>query len=116
MAFMAVAFPVVPGMEGRAADLAGELQPNRARYEELNARSGVRRHMEWLQPTPMGSLLIPVFEVDHPEQLLRPFGDDAYDTGWLDRLRDVHGVDIRTMTDPPAPPTMVYDWKAEGVD
>ena len=116
MAFMAVAFPVVPGMEGRAADLAGEILANRDRYEALNAVSGVRRHMEWLQQTPMGSLLITVFEVDHPELMLRPFADDTYDTWWLDRLRDVHGMDVRTMTVAPAPPEMVYDWRADGVD
>jgi hypothetical protein len=40
------------------------------------------------------------------------FTDTPCDQWWLDYLRHVHGLDLRTMPAVPSPPLMVFDWQA----
>jgi hypothetical protein len=114
MAFIAYALPIVPGQSGRAAGFGEEMTPElREQYETLNRHANIRRHMEWVQPSPMGDLLIVVFESETPEKVGREFQNDAYDEWWTSRVKALHGFDP---TDPdfhPVMPTMTWDWHNE---
>lgn len=111
MSFLAYALPVVPGQSERAKRFAEELKPRRATYEGLNKKATVKRHLAWLQQTPMGDLLITVFEADDPRRLLREFTDSDYDRWWLAYVKDVHGVDLSQGT--PSLPELVFTWEAK---
>ncbi|MBM4409123.1 MAG: hypothetical protein FJ038_11145 [Chloroflexi bacterium] len=111
MPYLAYAIPILPGQSERAADFEGELTPElRAHYERLNREQNVRRHMEWVQPTPMGDVLIVVFESDTPERMYRPFEDNPYDNWWRARVRAIHGFDPGAPNIHPAEPRMVFEW------
>jgi hypothetical protein len=114
MAFIVYALPIVPGQSDRAGDFAGHLTPqHRAHYEELNRRAKIRRHLEWIESTPMGDLLIVLFETDAPEQVGRPFEDNAYDKAWLERIKTIHGFDPTHPSFEPVIPKLVWDWTDE---
>jgi len=115
MGFFVAALPVLPGKEGRVKKYTEELAKHEKRYEELNKAAGVKRHMEFLQETPMGATVITVYEADDPTKLGRAFSDDAYDTWWTDRIKDTHGFDLRQGFPPPTV-TVLLDWKAPGVE
>lgn len=114
MGFFVAALPVLPGKEGRVKAYKEELAKHEKRYEELNKDAGVKRHMEFLQETPMGATVITVFEADDPTKLARAFSDDAYDMWWTGRIQDTHGFDIKKGFAPPKVTTLL-DWKAPGV-
>lgn len=110
----AAAFPVLPGQIERVRNFGKELQPNLEEFERLNREAGdFRRFAIFLQESPMGDLAIYVFEAEDPRTVRGSFTDSAYDTWWLDFLRDVHGLDIRSLPEVPPPPPMVYEWKAD---
>jgi hypothetical protein len=112
MASLAFVLPIRSSQTMAARDLAVELdrEGHRARYEELNRRAGVRRHMEWVQSGPNGDQLIVVFDIDTPERLVRPFGDDEYDRWWVSRFKRIHGFDPAT---PGPPPELTFSWTAD---
>jgi hypothetical protein len=114
MGFFVAALPVLPGKEGRVKAYKEELAKHEKRYEELNKAAGLKRHMEFLQQTPMGATVITVFEADDPAKLGRAFSDDAYDMWWTGRIQDTHGFDIKKGFAPPKV-TVLLDWKAPGV-
>ena len=95
MAIVAFALPIMPGQADGVRSFAEELDQLglRSRYQELNRRAGVRRHMEWIQPGPDGDLRLVVFETDTPQNLGRPFEDDEYDRWWVSRFKELHGFD-----------------------
>ncbi len=111
MGFIAYTLPVVPGQSERAKRFTEELEAHLAEYEELNRRASLKRHMTWLQESPMGDLPITVFQIDEPEKLNRRFTGSEYDRWWLGYLREVHGIDLAGGSPPPLP-AMVLDWQA----
>jgi len=114
MAFIAYALPIEPGQSGRAASFGADMTPElRARYEELNRHANIRRHMEWVQQTPMGELLIVMFESDTPEKIGRPFEDTEYDRWWTARVKAVHGFDPADPDFHPVIPAQTWDWHDE---
>ena len=114
MAVLAYVLPIVPGQTARAAGFGAELTPAlRQQYEWLNRRANVRRHLEWVQPGPVGDLLIVMFETDTPEKLGRAFTNDAYDRWWTDRVNAIHGFDPTAPDFVPVIPAMTWDWHDE---
>jgi hypothetical protein len=95
MAIIAFALPILPGQSGSAGNFAGELDAAglRSRYEELNRAADLKQHLEWVQHSPDGDLLIIVFETDAPQKLGREFSDDEYDNWWRARVQRIHGFD-----------------------
>lgn len=93
---MAVAFPILPGKTPEWRVWMEEL--NGARHEEFaesRRRAGVHE-LTFLQPTPMGDLVIVTLQGDDPE---RAFGrmvsaDDAFTAWFIERAKAVHGVDL----------------------
>ncbi|MDP9264791.1 MAG: hypothetical protein M3O91_01540 [Chloroflexota bacterium] len=108
------ALPVKPGREGRAAEYKEELAKHEKRYEELNHKAGLKRHMEFLQESPLGALVITIFETDDPSKLVRTFGEDDFDKWWVERIHDLHGVDLKGAAFSPPKVTTLLDWQAPG--
>jgi hypothetical protein len=116
MAFIAYTLPIVPGQSQRARDFGDELAQHpgfQQHYEELNRHANVRRHMEWVQETPMGDFLVVVFETDTPEKVGRPFTDSDYDDWWTRRVEAVHGFDPAAPEFKPVIPRQTWDWHDE---
>jgi hypothetical protein len=113
MAVIAYALPIIPGQTDSARNFSGEVEAAgfREHYEELNRETGVTRHMEWVQSTPMGDLLVVFFETDAPDKLARKFVDDEYDRWWRARVERIHGFDPAVAG---GLPEQVYSWSSGG--
>ena len=115
MSWFAAAIPIRPGMEEKAKGLGTEFNQRQARYEGLNRQAGLKRHLEFLQETPQGSFMITLYEADDLSKLGRAFTDDSYDTWWTDRVKEIHGFDLRGPGAALPKVTLVHEWKAPGV-
>lgn len=104
------ALPVLPGQSDRVRNFEKEMEPHRAEFERLNKEATVTRYTTHLQESPQGDIAIHTFEVEDPSRVPRSFTDSAYDNWWLDYLRDVHGIDIRSMPSPPSPAMPAFEW------
>ena len=102
--------PVQPGKSDRVRSFGEELAEHQAEFERLNKEATVTRFAITLQETPMGDFAIFLTEADDPTRLPRTFTDSAYDTWWVAWLKDVIGLDLAAMPEPPAPPQVAYDW------
>ena len=111
MPMMAVAFPILPGKTDEWRTWMSELNTSRrAEFVESRRRAGVRERT-FLQPTPMGDLVIVTLEGDDPG---RAFGqmmgaDDAFTTWFIERAKAVHGVDVSAPTTGGHPSELVVD-------
>jgi hypothetical protein len=98
MPLMAVAFPILPGKTDEWRTMMAELNgPRRQEFVDSRQRAGVHERT-FLQPTPMGDLVIVTLEGDDPG---RAFGQmasatDAFAEWFLERAQAVHGVDLTT--------------------
>lgn len=108
---IAAALPVLPGRSDRVRRFADEVAANLDEFARLNREGTFDRYSVFLQESPSGDVAIHVFHVQDPSRIRTAFTDSEYDTWWLDYLRDVHGVDLRSMPEPPPPATLVFDWK-----
>ena len=107
----AAAFPVLPGQSDRVRNFEQELKPNIEEFERLNEEGTFTLFQVQLQESPMGDMAVYVFGMEDPSKVRMSFTDSAYDTWWLDYLRDVHGVDLRAMPEPPSPAPPAYTWQ-----
>jgi hypothetical protein len=114
MAWFVAALPVMPGKEDEARKRGEGFRKYLAEYEALNRGATLKRHMEFLQESPQGSLVITIYEFEDPSKLGRRFTESEYDRWWIKHVKDVHGVDISSAPPPPKT-TLVHDWKAPGV-
>lgn len=53
-------------------------------------------------------------EADDLSKLARAFGGDAYDTWWTDRVKEIHGFDLRQPGVSMRKVQLVHEWKAPG--
>jgi hypothetical protein len=109
MALMAVAFPIVPGKADDWKRFIAELNgPRRAEF--VASRKGIgARERTFLQPTPMGDLVVVTLEGDDPAQSFGKFvsSKDPFTLWFLEQVKAVHGVDL---TQPGGPmPELVVD-------
>lgn len=102
---MAAAFPTLPGKTGEWRNFIAELNgPRKADFAASRVRAHVREQT-FLQPTPMGDLVIVTLQGEDPE---RAFGQmmsatDAFTTWFLAQVQSIHGVDLATpMAGPPS--------------
>lgn len=117
MAIVAYVLPVLPGKSERVLRTSQEIAAHRADYEELNRRAAVRRHLEFLQRTPRGDLLIAIFESDDLVKLNRAFTDSDYDRWWVARLKDCFGIDASDLAPPPSPDVVpTWTWESPESD
>jgi hypothetical protein len=94
----AVVFPILPGKTAEWRSFVAELKGARnAEYLESRKRVGVRERA-FLQPTPMGDLVILTLDGDDPG---RSFGQmmsatDPFTLWFIERVKAIHGVDLAT--------------------
>jgi hypothetical protein len=109
----AIPFPVAPGKtDADAAGIAEHFRANMDAYRDSRKRLGTTMERAYLQPTPMGSIVVAYVETEHS------FGDWIkgiltsdleIDRQFIEMVADIHGVDIRK---PPAgpPPETIGQW------
>jgi hypothetical protein len=96
LALNAVVFPILPGKTDEWRAFIAEIDgPRHAEFAESRRRVGVRERT-FLQPTPMGDLVIVTLEGDDPG---RSFGQmvsatDPFTLWFLERVKSIHGVDL----------------------
>ena len=110
-AIFAAALPVLPGQTERVRNFAAEVGVHRETYDELNRNATLSRHVVFLQTAPDGDLAIHVMEGEDLSRIAREFTGSPYDEWWLDFLRDVHGIDLRS-GDAPGGGQLVFDSSA----
>lgn len=105
MPLMAVAFPILPGKTPAWRTFIEELKgPRHQEFADSRRRAGVRE-ITFLQPTPMGDLVIVTLEGDDPGQAFGQMmsADDAFTAWFLEQVKALHGVDLSTpMTGSPS--------------
>jgi hypothetical protein len=109
MALMAVAFPIAPGKTADWKKFIGELNgAKRADFVASRKSLGVRERT-FLQPTPMGDLVVVTLEGDNPAQAFGKFvsGTDPFTKWFLDQVKDVNGIDLTQQAGPM--PELVID-------
>jgi hypothetical protein len=112
MALNAVVFPILPGKTAEWHAFIDELNGSR-RGDFVESRIGVgARERTYLQPSPMGDLVIVTMEGDDP---VRSFGQlmskkDAFTLWFLERVKAIHGVDLSMPM--PMPSSLVIDSSA----
>ena len=103
MALFAIAFPILPGKTEAWRTFIGELSgPRKAQFDASRRSLGVRERT-FLEPTPMGDLVIVTLEGDDPVGAFARFsqGTDEFTTWFKQRVLETHGVDLAA---PPAGP------------
>ena len=110
---IAAALPVLPGQSDRVRNFGKELEQHRDEFDRLNKEATITRYVSWLQESPHGDVEIIIMEADDPSRIRSYLsGDTAYDSWWLDYLRDVHGLDLRAIPEGqwPTAPAPAFSW------
>lgn len=112
MAKYVFAMPELPGKDARS--LAAYCRANLDAYRASRRRAGITMERAYLMPSPMGNFAIAYFEAanDFATTLAGFIKGDAFDKGFLDRARDVHGFDP---SKPPPAPEVVGEWSDPAV-
>ena len=95
MSIVAMAMPILPGKLEEWRRFSGELMGARhGAYEASRRRLGVREH-SFLQHTPMGDLLIIVWEGENPMAAMAALAAsrDPFDQWSAEKAKELHGVD-----------------------
>ncbi len=96
MAMLAMAAPILPGKFDQWQQLKAQLMgPRRDAYEASRKRMGVQER-SFLQRTPMGDLLILVFEGPDPAGALAIMAGskDPFDVWLAQQALEIHGLDV----------------------
>ncbi len=107
------ALPVLPGQSDRVRNFGKDLEEHRAEFDRLNREATITRYVSYLHESPQGDVEIVIMEADDPSRIRSYIrGDSAYDSWWLDYLRDVHGMDLRPIPEGrwPVPPGPTFSW------
>ena len=111
MALNAVVFPILPGKTAEWHEFMAQLNGARhAEFAESRRRVGVTERT-FLQPTPMGDVVIVTMEGEDPG---RSFGQivsakDHFTIWFLERVKALHGVDLSVPMPDGAPSKLVVD-------
>jgi len=116
MAMMAVAFPILPGKTGEWRAFIAELDgTHRTEFVDSRERAGVRERT-FLQPTPMGDLVIVTLEGDDPAHAFGQMMQDTspFATWFREKVQAIHGVDLAAPVTA-SPSELVIDTAAPAV-
>ena len=109
MALMAVAFPIAPGKTEEWRKFIAEVNGAR-RADFVASRKGMGvRERTFLQPTPMGDLVVVTLEGDNPGEAFGKFvnSTDPFTNWFLERVQEVHGIDLKHAASGPMPQLVV---------
>jgi hypothetical protein len=112
MATVAIAFPILPGRTEEGRQFAGEVGgPRRAEMAEALRRIGVRAEQWYLQPTPMGDLMIVYMDAEDPTRAFRDWAasDHPFDRWFKQKAGAICGLDFNQPL--PQLPEMLFDWR-----
>lgn len=113
MARVVLPFPVLPGKtEAEVLSIAEHFKANPAEYEESRRRSGVTLERAYLQKTPMGMFVVAYQETTGTvaeAMAALAQSDLAIDRFFVDRVRELHGIDM-TQPMPGPEPEVVGEW------
>ena len=104
MALNAVVFPILPGKTEEWRKFMAEINgPRHAEFAASRERVGAREQT-FLQPTPMGDMVIVTIEAEDPG---KAFGQivsakDAFTLWFLAQVKAIHGVDLSVPMPPPS--------------
>jgi hypothetical protein len=104
MALNAVVLPILPGKTEEWRKFMAEINgPRHAEFAASRERVGAREET-FLQPTPMGDLVIVTIEAEDPG---KAFGQivsakDAFTVWFLEQVKAIHGVDLSVPMPPPS--------------
>lgn len=107
---LAIALPCLPGGGEKLRQLAAECSGDRSKdFEAFHRRIGLSREHWYLQPTPEGELCLVVLEGDPLGAIQKlAVSDEEFDRWFIDRVKEVHGVDFGQPL-PGPPPEKVFD-------
>jgi hypothetical protein len=109
MALMAVAFPIAPGKTDEWKRFIAELNGAR-RAEFVASRKAIgARERTFMQPTPMGDLVVVTLEGDNPGQSFGKFvnSTDPFTLWFLEQVKEVHGIDLTQAASGPMPELVI---------
>ena len=109
MALMAVAFPIAPGKTDDWKRFIAELNGAK-RADFVASRKGIgARERTFLQPTPMGDLVVVTLEGDNPAQSFGKFvsSTDPFTLWFLQQVKDIHGIDLTQAASGPMPELVI---------
>lgn len=115
MTSLAMALPVKPGKTGQLRALTNELLgARRQEFEASERRIGVTRECQYLQPSPMGDLLLIWAEGADVMASFASFVQsfEPVDAWWKEQLLDITGIDLNQP--PEAVPEVLLEWSAPG--
>jgi hypothetical protein len=109
MALMAVAFPIAPGKTDEWKRFIAELNGAR-RAEFVASRKAIgARERTFMQPTPMGDLVVVTLEGDNPGQSFGKFvgSTDPFTLWFLKQVKEIHGIDLTQAASGPMPELVI---------
>ena len=109
MALMAVAFPIAPGKTDDWKKFIGELNGAKRADFVASRKSIGARERTFLQPTPMGDLVVVTLEGDDPAQSFGKFvsSTDPFTLWFLGQVKEIHGVDLTQAASGPMPELVI---------
>ena len=112
VALSAFAAPIVEGKQAQWREFIREIGDGGSRHEAYVASRqamGVRER-SFLQPTPMGDMVIVTLEGDDPASAMAKFAgaNDAFTQWFVAQILEIHGFDLRQVTTQ-QPPEMAID-------
>lgn len=117
MSAVAFALPILPGQEENVRFMSEEVLrpgPLREAYEESRRNLGISREMAWLQPTPMGDMMIVYWESDDPQYVLREMAasQDQFDSRFRQFIES-SGPAIDLGRKQPLSNSLLFEWQAD---
>jgi len=110
MPMIAVAFPILPGKTDEWRAWMEEINGARRQDFVASRRAAGVHERTFLQPTPMGDLVIVTLEGDDPGHAFGKMmsADDEFTRWFTERAEAIHGVDL-TLPPTGAPSELVVD-------
>ncbi len=113
MASLALAIPVLPGKSQAAREMFKTIKTEKWReYDESQKRAGILKERDFLQPSPMGDMVILYMESDDFNKAFSEFATskDSFDVWLKEEIKKVSGVDFNEPSSGPLPEQLMsYD-------
>jgi LmbE family N-acetylglucosaminyl deacetylase len=109
MTLGAAAFPILPGKTDDWRKFIGELNgARRQEYEASRKALGIHERT-FLQPTPMGDMVIVTLEGEDPGGAFARLAasTDPFSTWFLAKVKEIHGFDLADVASGPMPALVV---------
>jgi len=109
MTLGAAAFPILPGKTDDWRRFIAELNGSRRAEYVANRKALGVHERSFLQPTPMGDMVVITLEGDDPAGVFTKFAamTDPFSTWFLAQVKEVHGFDLRDAAAGPMPALVV---------